>query len=67
MSHHATGMARMEHPAKRLGEITTRIQNPRNMSKDNVSKSLPILDGKPLNGYVPRALSRLLGIDQFNG
>ena len=50
-----------------LGEITTRIQNPRNMGKDNVSKSLPILDGKPLNGYVPRVLSRLLGIDQFNG
>jgi hypothetical protein len=67
MAHKASGMARMEDPAKGFSEIVGRIDDTGDMAKFKVTLSTPVLDGKVLYINVTRALSRLHCIDHTDG
>ena len=66
MTHNATCMTLMEDPAKRFGEVITRIENARAESHKDMAGIFPILDGKVLNINVPGAFRGYLGIDHID-
>ena len=49
MTHHSSGMPRMENPTKRFGKVICWIENSRNVPHDDVTGGFPILNGKTLN------------------
>ena len=59
VAHDAACMAAVEHPAKRLGEIISWVDDSRNKPHDNVASILPVLKSKELDVNVTRAFSRL--------
>lgn len=67
VSHGATCMACMEHPAERLGKVISRVDLARYVCHDDVALLFPILDCKPLNFDVARAFGGDFSIDHFDG
>ena len=52
MSHNAAGVSRVQNPSKRLGEIITGVNNPRNKGQCYITSFFPILHSEVLNIYV---------------
>ena len=50
MTHDAWGMARMENPAERLGEVIAGIDDSRDMVHQDFLIFFPFLDGEVLDG-----------------
>ena len=67
MSHEAAGMARVQDPAKGLGEVVGRIGDAGNVAHFNLALFAPVLDRKKLNINVSGAFGGALGIDHANG
>ena len=57
MSHDATCVSFMQNPSKRLGEIITGVNNPRNERHDNITSLFPVLDSEMLNVNMVRSFS----------
>ena len=49
VSHTATRMTRVQHPAKGLGEIIARVEDPREMFHDQVALFTPFLNSEVLD------------------
>ena len=57
----------MKDPTKRFGEIIGWIDDAGNVTKNDVTGVLPVLDGKVLDHNVTAAFSRDAGIDHVDG
>ena len=57
MAHEPAGVAVMEDPTKRLGQIVGWVENPRDEAHDDVACVFPILDGKVLDVDVLASVS----------
>ena len=60
-------MPRMEDPAKRLSEIVSRIDNPRDKTHNDVPVLCPILNSEVLDCNMTRTVSGLPGVDNVDG
>ena len=67
MSHHETGMAGMENPAKSFGEGIRRIDDAGEMAKDEIAKSMPLLKGKVTDVNMARSFGGPVVVDNLDG
>ena len=66
MAHSASSMTRVEHPSQGFSEVIAGIENPRDMSHNNIASVFPLLDSKVLDVDVARAVGRHFGINHVN-
>jgi len=65
VTHDATGVAFVQHPAKRLGEVVRGIDDPGDVAHDEIAGVFPVLDGEVLDVDMTGTLGRNLGIDHL--
>lgn len=65
MAHKATGMAGVQDPSERFGQIIGGVKDAGNVTHDNFPIVFPILNREVLYEYVSRAFSWNLCVDHF--
>ena len=63
MTHQATNMTEVESGAERFSEGVRRIDDTRDVAKDNIAVGLPFLNGKVLNVNMSRTWRRSTCVD----
>ena len=67
MTHQATNMTEVESGAERFSEGVRRVDDTRNVAKDNIAVGLPLLDGKVLDVNMSRTWRWATRVDHQDG